>query len=209
MKLRQRKSAEDRQEEIIEQTLRLAGEVGPDRTTAAAVAQAVGVTHAAVFRHFPTMSDLWLGVARWLGIRMLTLWDKAARSSNDPVERIRALTGGQLRLIKSTPAVPALLFSRELHSGNEALRRMLSDLVVHLQNHLAEAVRDGQRQGLFRAEADPEEEAFLILSVIQGATVRWMVNSRSFDLLGQGRRMVELALRGLLITPPKEDAGRE
>ena len=49
-----RKSAEDRKTEIIEALLGLADRIGPDRLTTNDIAREVGVTQAAIFRHFPT-----------------------------------------------------------------------------------------------------------------------------------------------------------
>ena len=58
-----RKTAEDRKAELVEVTLRLADKVGPDRLSTEAIAAAVGVTQAAIFRHFPKKQDLWEAVA--------------------------------------------------------------------------------------------------------------------------------------------------
>ena len=61
-----RKSADNRKAAIVVAMLRLANELGPDRLTTAAVAQA----KLGIFRHFPTMQDLWLAVAAHLAATM-------------------------------------------------------------------------------------------------------------------------------------------
>lgn len=58
-----RKSADSRKTEIVTAMLRLADELGPDRLTTLAVANAVGLTQPGIFRHFPTKQDIWLAVA--------------------------------------------------------------------------------------------------------------------------------------------------
>ncbi len=58
-----RKSAERRKAEIVIVVLALADRIGPDRVTTGAVATAIGVTQAALFRHFPTKAALWQAVA--------------------------------------------------------------------------------------------------------------------------------------------------
>ena len=55
----QRKPAEDRKTDIVEALLRLADQIGPDRLTTNDIAREVGVTQAAIFRHFPTKAELW------------------------------------------------------------------------------------------------------------------------------------------------------
>ena len=51
-----RKSAELRKAEIVAAVLDLADRIGPDRVTTGAAAAAVGVSQAALFRHFPENS---------------------------------------------------------------------------------------------------------------------------------------------------------
>ncbi len=58
-----RKSAELRKAEIVATVLDLADGIGPDRVTTGAVASQIGVTQAALFRHFPTKDALWQAVA--------------------------------------------------------------------------------------------------------------------------------------------------
>ena len=58
-----RKSAQERKAEILATALRLADELGPDRLTTAAIAEAVGLTQPGIFRHFPTKQALWQAVA--------------------------------------------------------------------------------------------------------------------------------------------------
>jgi AcrR family transcriptional regulator len=198
MPVRVRKSAEARQEEIVAQTLRLAAKVGPDRTTTQAVADAIGISQAAIFRHFPSKAELWRAVIGWLSERMLAAWARATADADDPERRIGAIVAAQLRLIQSVPAIPAILFSRELHAENDALRQGLMQILQHLHGLLAGAVRTGQERGVFDAELDPDDAAFLIISVIQGSTIRWSLSARSFDLVATGQRMLEVLLRSFI-----------
>ncbi|MEZ5869283.1 MAG: TetR family transcriptional regulator, partial [Defluviimonas denitrificans] len=57
--LTMRKPADLRKAEIVAKVIDLADRIGPDRVTTGAVAKAVGVTQAALFRHFPTKADMW------------------------------------------------------------------------------------------------------------------------------------------------------
>ena len=57
-----RKPAEDRKADIVEALLRLADRIGPDRLTTNDIAREVGVTQAAIFRHYPSKADLWSAV---------------------------------------------------------------------------------------------------------------------------------------------------
>ncbi|HEY0832530.1 MAG TPA: TetR family transcriptional regulator, partial [Azospirillum sp.] len=97
--MRARKAAVERREEVVEAALRLAGEVGPERLTTAAIADAVGVTQAAVFRHFPKKQDIWDAVAARIADRLDAAWTDALGDAATPAARLAALVQGQLAMV--------------------------------------------------------------------------------------------------------------
>ncbi len=116
-----RKTSDLRKAEIVATILALADQIGPDRVTTGAVANEVGVTQAALFRHFPTKAAMWSAVADQVAETLTHAWNAAVALSELPVDRIRALIRAQLDQIAATPAMPMLLFSRELNVENAAL----------------------------------------------------------------------------------------
>lgn len=195
--MRVRKSAEARKAEIIDATLRLADKVGPDRLTTEKIAEAVGLTQPGIFRHFPKKQDLWEAVAARVGSMMETRWKKAGNGDSPATDRIRALIGAQLRLIQSTPAIPAILFSRELHTKNKGLRSAFFGLMSRFHKLIAGQVAQACAAGELREDIDPDDAAFLIIGLVQGLAVRWSISGRKFDLTEEGNRLLELQLTGL------------
>jgi AcrR family transcriptional regulator len=61
-----RLSTEERQAEIIAAAVRLARESSPALITTRDIAEAIGVTQGAVFKHFPTNDAIWQAVMRWV-----------------------------------------------------------------------------------------------------------------------------------------------
>ena len=107
-----RKPADERKDEILRAALRLADELGPDRLTTNAVAEAVGLTQPAIFRHFPTKTVLWQAVVAVAGA-VCTQPRPAVRLSGEGwslvvvVDRARPVpvAGGQIgRLRQATTA---------------------------------------------------------------------------------------------------------
>ena len=94
-----RKSADDRKAEIVATALRLADELGPDRLTTQAVADAVGLTQPAIFRHFPTKQALWQAVAEVITERMTNAWQGALAKEREPDRQLVALVLVQFRQI--------------------------------------------------------------------------------------------------------------
>lgn len=191
-----RKPAAERQAEIVEATVKLAAAAGPDRLSLEAVAGAVGISQPAIFRHFPSKKRLWLAVAAWIAERLTGAWD-SAEAEAAAMDRLRKMVHGQLRLVRSTPAIPAILFSRSLHSENEALRQVFEKLIAAFHQRLTRQIAAAQVDGSIRGDADPAQLASLVMSMVQGTILRWTVTRQRFDLVAEGMGLLDLLLQSL------------
>lgn len=193
-----RKTAARRKAEIIDATLRLADRLGPERLTTEAIAEAVGLTQPGLFRHFAKKQALWEAVAARIGAMMEAGWAEAQTTEGAPLDRLRAVVVAQLNLIQATPAIPAILFSRELHARNEGLREAFFGLMGRFHRLLSELAEAARASGELRRELEPQDAAFLILGLVQGLVVRWSLSGHAFDLTEEGRRLLDLQLSGLV-----------
>lgn len=189
-----RKPAEDRKTEIIEALLCLADRIGPDRLTTNDIAREVGVTQAAIFRHFPTKATLWNEAGEVIAGRLTGAWDRAIASGATHLERLRALINAQLNQIKAAPALPAILHSRELNVENAILREQFRGLLAQYQVHLVSSLSEMIRDGTINESIEPEDAAVLLTSLVQGVAIRWGLSSRSFALVDEGLRLFDIQM---------------
>lgn len=189
-----RKSAEDRKTEIVAAVLDLADRIGPDRLTTNDVAQEVGVTQAAIFRHFPTKAELWTAVGDSIADRLESAWKRALDGDDRPLGRLRALIVEQLQQIEETPALPAILHSRELNVDNAALRERFRRVLMQYQAHLMANLEGIAAGGAMGRTVQPKDAAVLLTSLVQGIAIRWSLGSRSFAIVPEGMRLLEVQL---------------
>ena len=190
----QRKPAEDRKADIVEALLRLADQIGPDRLTTNDVAREVGVTQAAIFRHFPTKAELWSAVGEVIAARLAEAWQQALAANTTPKDRLRALIAAQLRQIETTPALPAILHSRELNVDNALLRQRFRGLLMQYQTHLVASLEGMIADGTMSPDVRPLDAAVLLTSLVQGIAIRWSLGSRGFALQPEGLRLLDVQL---------------
>ena len=72
-----RRPAEERRQETVSAVIDLARESGPEGITTQAIADRMGVTHGALFRHFPDKSAIWHAVFDWLATQLTRVADTA------------------------------------------------------------------------------------------------------------------------------------
>ncbi|WP_395517620.1 TetR/AcrR family transcriptional regulator [Pseudorhizobium flavum] len=199
-----RKTAEERKEQILTVALRLADELGPDRLTTGAVANAIGLTQPAIFRHFPTKQALWAALAERIRRRMNSSWQTALGGQTAPEARIAAVINTQLYTIAENPALPAILFSRELQVENGELRKTFAGAMAAFRSLLHDEVAKGRDAGTFRRDLDPSDAAALLLSLVQGLAIRWSLGAREFDVRQEGAHLLQVQLRLFAASPPED-----
>lgn len=191
---RGRKSAQERKADIVNAVILLAGEIGPDALTIKEVSAKVGISEAAIFRHFESKNAIWEAVAYHIGQRMRIKVSAATQVANRPADEIVEFVVNHLKFIQTNPAIPAILFSRELHVANNGLRQYFAGLIESRQQYLKHLIDSAIRQGDYSATVDSNDAAYLILSLIQGLAMRWSLNDRNFNLPEEGRRLLLLLL---------------
>ena len=189
-----RKPADLRKAEIVATILDLADRIGPDRVTTGAVARAIGVTQAALFRHFPTKADMWGATADHVAETLSQAWADALAQSDDPVLGLQSLIATQLDRIAATPALPVLLFSRELNVENADLRAAFRNLLAAFHGHIVRAATAAQESGQLRRNIPATDIAVLLSSLVQGVAIRWSLGARGFPLREEGLRLLDIQL---------------
>ncbi|MDK9697904.1 MAG: TetR/AcrR family transcriptional regulator [Siculibacillus sp.] len=189
-----RRSAEQRRREIIETVLRLSTEVGPDRLSMRAVADAIGLTQPAIFRHFATREILWVEVARHVAGRMRTAWETVLAAAPPPDRAVLDLVAAQTREVAREPSILAIAFSHELRVANAELAAVFRGLMADFSARLAASWAGfGTRLTL-----SPQDAALLTLALVQGLALRWSLSGRRFDLTAEARRLLDIQMAGLL-----------
>lgn len=167
-----RKPAEDRRREIADAALRVIAGQGLGRFTALAVAREVGLSDAALFRHFSSMEAI---VDAAIDRVEELLFEGFPPADEDPLDRLGAFFRHRAAVIRQNPAVSPLVISDELAKGGSAhgLER-----VTGFRRRSAGFVRDclaeAERARLLAPGLDAEAAAFVVLgsllALIHGST---------------------------------------
>lgn len=114
--------ATTRQDEILARTFELLRESGMAGLTMKKVAERVGFTEPAIYRHFPNKQALLLGVAERLGGLLLgPVHEIAARRDLPPLERIERIVAHHIGLVVDTDGIPILLLAESMASAEPEL----------------------------------------------------------------------------------------
>jgi AcrR family transcriptional regulator len=126
---------------------------GPSKATVVDVARALGVSHAAVYRHFPSKAELRQAVVRrWLGRAYEGL---AAVTADTPPERLRAWLAELFAAKRAMLADPELFATYRVLAAEDG---GAGDHLAALVGQVRDIIVDGVADGHFTA-TDPETTA--------------------------------------------------
>lgn len=188
----ERKSSEERREEIVEAVLELAAERGVKQVTTQAIAERVGIAQPTIFRHFKTRDAILHAALEWIGKGMLAALTPILAGGGPADERLRQLLRRQLQFISRRKGMPRLLFSERLHLEDPQLKAVVLRIMEAYMGRVAKLLRGGVAEGRFRADLDPEETAALIVALIQGLVMRWSLTDFAMPLEAQGEAIWRL-----------------
>ncbi len=195
---RTRKTGSERREEIVRAVLEIVGEGGLSALSTAALAERVGLTTGAIFRHFASMDEVLMETVRRGVARIETVYPDPRLP---PVERLVGLMRNRAELLGSEPGMAWLVRSDEarLALPPEALR-YLETLVRHSRSFLLDALEEGMRDGSIRDDLDPDQLLVPLMGTLQALIGLSGVHGEAAG----GGPGVERVLEGVrrLITPP-------
>lgn len=179
-----------RQEEIITVALHLLATGGLCGLTMKRIADAIGVTEPAVYRHFRNKSEIIKG--------LISRFDLAVEFGNgagfEPVaEFIRA----RVKQVLAEPDLARVLFSEELFMESEDYSRELLGLMHRHRERLVELLRAGQLRGEIRSDIGVEELFRLIMGPVRLLIKQWGMSGCGFDLKRKSEALLA-ALKRLL-----------
>ena len=167
--------AEERRAVTVETVVELAAEQNPSEITTAAIANRMGLTQGALFRHFPTKDAIWRAVMDWVAERLMGRVDRAASSAASPLGALEAIFMAHVGFIAEHPGVPRMMFGELQRPGDSATRRMVKALLERYRDRLRALIEQGRASGELDPEVDPDQAALLFVGTIQGLVMQSLV----------------------------------
>ena len=194
--VRQRHSAEERREETVEAVIELASEHSPEGITTQAIATRIGVTHGALFRHFPDKSSIWKAVFNWLGTRLGRVADTAIAAGGEPLEVLERLFHAQVAFVASHPGVPRILFHELQRPAGSPLNGLARNIVGGYRERVRMLIARAKATGQLPTELDEVAAAILFVGTVQGLVVQSTLFSGTLDMRDAAKRVFPLLLDG-------------
>ena len=198
---RRRLKSDERQREIVAAVLELAREYGPDAITTHAIAQRMGVTQGALFRHFPDKEAIWLAVFAWVREALGARLDEAIDGAASPLDALERAFNAHVRFVAENPGVPRALFHELQYPSASPVRAQVQAMVGGYRGRLAALFAQAKARGELSRSLDADVAALLFIGAVQGLVVHAALEGNDRAMLRRARGAFALLLEGYRGSP--------
>jgi AcrR family transcriptional regulator len=186
--------ADSRKQQIVETVLDLVAARGTEAVSVQLVADAIGVTQPAVFRHFPTKEAMWLAVMDWLEQRLVAIYSAADDSGEASLAVLSRMFLEHVKLIQRYPALAKLVYSDHLRLQYPSLKERFGKIHKAYAARLAAVIDRAKSDGAVGDAAAPKDAATMFLSLIQGLGFQFAIARLPVKLSTEAERVLALYL---------------
>ena len=194
---RKRLSADERRRDVVAAVVELAREHGPEGITTQAIADRIGVTQGALFRHFPDKAAMWTAVFDWVREELGSVVDAAFAAGGEPLAILERVFHAHVDFVARHPGVPRILFHELQRPAESDLHERVRRMVAGYRQRLCGLLNDARQCGQLAADLDEEAAAVLFIGTVQGLVVQSTLFRSEEGMQSAARRIFPLLIHGL------------
>ena len=166
----------DRKDQILQTLAQMLENPAGEKATTAALAARLGVSEAALYRHFRGKAEMFEGLIGFIEQTLFALINKITSEEKSGVRQLETILGILLAFAQKNRGMTRVLVGDALVNEDERLQTRINQLHERLEAALKQALRFGVSQGEIAQEVDIAAQANLMMSVVMG---RWHQFARS------------------------------
>jgi AcrR family transcriptional regulator len=186
----------------VDATIRVMARRGWNETSIDEITREARVSRGLVSYHFKDKNELLSGVLERCREMFLLDVQAAVEAGQPPQEQLRCATRASLMLARTNP-VPYEVFLHFSTSGrtDPRLAEEIRALYRTYRRESANAIRECQRAGVYRADIDADAAAAKHLGTIIGISLQWLIDPGSFNLEAASEQALEMLMAALESDP--------
>lgn len=200
-----------RQASLVEAALLLAAQRSPADITTADLAQAVGITQGAVFRHFASKEAIWLAVLDWVTETLMARLQAAADAVNpanldlaktpQPLAALRAVFMAHVAFVVAHPGVPRVIFQELQSPGDTPLKARVRALMQRYRQLLVALLQQALATHAIAPDTDLQAANLLFVGSVQGLVMQSLMSGDVAGITAQAPGVFAIYQRGLQACP--------
>ncbi|MBT7724588.1 MAG: nucleoid occlusion factor SlmA, partial [Gammaproteobacteria bacterium] len=157
-----------RKEQILQSLATILEQSPGGRITTAGLAKHVGVSEAALYRHFPSKAKMFEALIEFIENTIFSRISQIMNEEVDADKRCEKILGLILTFCERNPGITRILTGDPLAGETERLRQRVTQLFDRIEAQLRQIIREMPIRGQQKTSTDPVVAANLLLSLAEG-----------------------------------------
>jgi TetR/AcrR family transcriptional regulator len=184
----------ERRQTILETLAHMLEKNQGEHITTAQLARAVGVSEAALYRHFASKAKMFEGLLEFIEETLFTRINKILAEESRAEARVQNILFLLLGFADKNPGMARLLYGDVLVGETERLRKRVVQIYERVETQLKQILREAEASENLRIPIP--DTAALLLAVVEGSITRYVRSEfqsspvagweRQWDLLRKG-----------------------
>lgn len=175
-----------RQIELIQTAAKLIATHGMEGLTIKSLSKKVGISQAAVYRHFSSKDQVLKCMILYLMGRLQNNMNNQSVYSENTIQILGKVIKNQFEFFSGNHEFVAVIFNEDAFMNNSALSSTVRGLMAMKKKFLTEYIKKGQADNSIRDDMQPEELTHILMGGIRLLILQWKLNDYSFDLAEKG-----------------------
>jgi AcrR family transcriptional regulator len=185
-----------------EKIIRIGAEIivkeGLRKFTAKNIADKLGITDAAIFKHFKSMDEIILEIIQTYVSRCSQSAIEAVEKGQSVKEKLQLLLKSHIEVLEDTRgAVPVLCFELS-RSEDLKFKHILSEFVENYKEKISRIIEEGQREGSIKKNLDPEEIAMFFIGSIQAKVFAYVISGKEGRIIEDPDQFISVIFYGIM-----------
>lgn len=145
-----------------------------ERITTSSLAKSVGVSEAALYRHFPSKTKMFEGLIEFIEASVFSQISLVLAEEKLPLKRCELIIGVLLKFAEAHPGMSRLLIGDALTGETARLRQRIVQLFERIETQLKQLLRDAELQQDFKPSLPAVTLAHFLMAYADGVMVQFV-----------------------------------
>lgn len=175
-----------RQQQIVDVAIKLIAEGGIQQLTMNNIAQQIGISEPALYRHFINKKEILLTILTQFKRRSEFQAKQAHFFETSGIILLETIFLEYINQFTKTPELASVIFAEEAFQGEEEVLAEMLSIMTLVRDTITEVVGRAQSRGEIRSDIPDRYLALMFLGALRLLVKQWSMSHYAFDLRQEG-----------------------
>ncbi len=185
----------ERQLEIIETAGKILTEDGVQGLTTKKLANRVGFSESAIYRHFKSKEDIIVSLLTHLSESMDERLSNLELSEDDPESNFNNLFASQMKFFSEHPHYVVAVFSDGLLQESDRVNEAIESIMQTKMKHLMPIITSGKQKQVFTSSISTQDLMSIVMGTFRLQMYKWRLSGFEYDIVLRGNNTIQSLLK--------------